>query len=97
MQKTHYSALLLFSVDLIEIIPERQTWDSHSGVKEDLLLFWMLRRLDWYRVTDVWTKRTAFIVSIGILIYIQQDATLHNLFYLETALHVSGGTSTHYQ
>jgi len=33
----------------------------------------------------------------NILIYIQQDATLHNLFYLETAVHVSGGTSTHYQ
>ena len=32
-----------------------------------------------------------------ILIYIQQDATLHCLFYLETALHVSGGTITHYQ
>jgi hypothetical protein len=29
----------------------------------------------------------------NILIYIQQDATLHSLFYLETALHVSGGTS----
>jgi len=26
--------------------------------------------------------------------YIQQDATLHSLFYLETALHVSGGTTT---
>ena len=35
--------------------------------------------------------------EICILIYIQQDATLHSLFYLETALHVSGGTSTHYQ
>jgi len=33
----------------------------------------------------------------NILIYIQQDATLHSLFYLETALHVSGGTSTRYQ
>ena len=32
-----------------------------------------------------------------ILIYVQQDATLHSLFYLETALHVSGGTSTHHQ
>ena len=31
------------------------------------------------------------------LIYIQQDAALHSLFYLETALHVSGGTSTHHQ
>jgi len=32
-----------------------------------------------------------------ILIYIQQDATLHSLFYLETAPHVSGGTTTHHQ
>jgi len=28
---------------------------------------------------------------------IQQDATLHSLFYLKTALHVSGGTTTHHQ
>ena len=33
----------------------------------------------------------------NILVYIQRDATLHTLFYLETALHVSGGTSTHHQ
>jgi len=33
----------------------------------------------------------------NILICIQQDATLHSLFYLETALHVSRGTSTHHQ
>jgi hypothetical protein len=39
-----------------------------------------------------------------IPIYIQQDATLHSLhslqlqyLYVETALHVSGGTSTHHQ
>jgi hypothetical protein len=32
-----------------------------------------------------------------ILIYIQQDATLHSLFYLETVLHVSGGTNTNQQ
>jgi hypothetical protein len=30
-------------------------------------------------------------------IYIQQDASLHSLFSLETALHVSGGTTTHHQ
>ena len=29
--------------------------------------------------------------------HIQQDATLHSLFYLETALLVSGGTITHKQ
>jgi len=33
----------------------------------------------------------------NILTYVQQDATLHSLFYLETALHVSCGTITHYQ
>jgi hypothetical protein len=33
-----------------------------------------------------------------ILIYVQQDATLHSLFFfLETALHVSAGTTTHHQ
>jgi len=29
--------------------------------------------------------------------YIQQDETLHSLFYLETAVHISGGTTTHHQ
>jgi hypothetical protein len=33
----------------------------------------------------------------NIPIYIQQDATLHSLFYLETALYISGGTITHHQ
>ena len=33
----------------------------------------------------------------NIPIYIQQDARLHSLLYLETALHVSGGTSIHHQ
>jgi hypothetical protein len=35
----------------------------------------------------------------NILIYkcIQQDATLYSLFYLEIALGVSGGTTTHHQ
>ena len=32
-----------------------------------------------------------------ILIYIQQDTKLHSLFYLETALHVSGSTTNHHQ
>jgi hypothetical protein len=32
-----------------------------------------------------------------IPMYIQPDATLLSLFYLETTLHVSGGTTTHHQ
>jgi len=51
------------------------------------------------------TKNTRFKLSFtrqryifpNILIYIQQDATIHSLFYLGTALHVSGGTITHHQ
>jgi len=35
--------------------------------------------------------------NILIYSYIQQDATLHSLFYLETAVHVSGGNITHHQ
>jgi len=30
-------------------------------------------------------------------VYIQQDATIHSLFYLKTVLHVSGDTITHHQ
>ena len=33
----------------------------------------------------------------NIPVHIQQDATLRSLFYLETTLHISGGTSTHHQ
>ena len=37
------------------------------------------------------------ILLRNILIYTQQDATLQSLFYLETAIHVLGGTTTHHQ
>jgi len=33
----------------------------------------------------------------SIPIYIQQDATLHSLFYLESVLHVLGGITNHHQ
>jgi hypothetical protein len=45
-------------------------------------------------------SRTSAIPEISwstIPIYIQQDETLHSLFHLENALHVSGGTTTHHQ
>jgi len=32
-----------------------------------------------------------------VSINVQQDTTIHSLFYLQTALHVSGGFSTHHQ
>jgi hypothetical protein len=33
----------------------------------------------------------------NIVIYVQQDEALHSLFYPETAVRVSGGTTTHHQ
>ena len=42
-------------------------------------------------------KQKYFHSNIYIYIYIQQNATLHSLFYLETALHISGGTTIHHQ
>jgi hypothetical protein len=36
-------------------------------------------------------------LQISYSIYIQQDEILHSLFYLETAVHVSGGTTTQRQ
>jgi len=38
-----------------------------------------------------------FFKECPILVYIQQGATLHSLFYLETALHISGDTTTRHQ
>jgi hypothetical protein len=36
-------------------------------------------------------------ISKFIQIHILRDATLHSLFYLETAVHVPGGTTTYHQ
>jgi hypothetical protein len=36
-------------------------------------------------------------VVFSIPVYIQQDETFRSLFYLETALHVSGANITHHQ
>jgi len=43
------------------------------------------------------SDETAKFKNKIIPIYIQKDATLHSLFYLETALRVSGGAPTHHQ
>jgi len=36
-------------------------------------------------------------IATYIPVYIQQDATVHSLFYLKTALQVSAGSITHHQ
>jgi hypothetical protein len=57
--------------------------------------------IDIYYVTTVLVLFSCVQLRLNILsdivIYTQQDATLHSLFYLETALYVSGGTTTHHQ
>jgi hypothetical protein len=56
---------------------------------------WLLRAHDCkYQACIINNSRSKFNVHWSvhrnnILIYLQQDATLHTLFYLETALHVS--------
>ena len=47
--------------------------------------------------TPLWFNVYGSVHRKNILIYIQRDATLHSLFYLENALHVSGGITTHHQ
>jgi hypothetical protein len=52
--------------------------------------------------TSTQTKYSLFNVHKSVHrkntpIHIQQDATLHSLFYPKTALHVSGGNITHHQ
>jgi hypothetical protein len=48
-----------------------------------------------YKIVNV--HGSAHRKNILIYEFIQQDATLHSLFYLETTLHVLVGTSTHHQ
>ena len=63
---------------------------SHTGDTEHFLLLQPERTHNIFNVHGSVHRN-------NILICIQQDAALHSLFYLETALHVSGGTSIHNQ
>jgi hypothetical protein len=49
------------------------------------------------QISRLFCWRERFLSYSNIPICIQQDATLHSLFCLETALHVLGGTITHHQ
>jgi hypothetical protein len=47
---------------------------------------------------NIYIQQDVMLILIYIiLIYIQKDATLHWLYYLETALHILGCTTTHHQ
>ena len=55
-------------------------------------MFWVISV--YFNIRNTLPKSGTFLLGH---LYIQQDAKLHSLFYLETALHVSGATSTHQQ
>jgi len=63
--------------------------------KDSILLIEALL-LSFY-ITAIYSQITVSTSRKSVLIYIQQDATLHSLFCLETALHVSSDTTTNYQ
>jgi hypothetical protein len=67
------------------------------NVMSYILLIFALAASGESKVREIHFNFHEYVHLNNILIYVQQDETLHNLFYLETALHVSGGTSTDHQ
>jgi len=67
------------------------TVSTASGICNTVIAICRYRRRVGTGLSVLW------VAYVYILIYIQQGATLHTLFYLETALHVSGGTIIHHQ
>jgi hypothetical protein len=75
-------------------------WVSASSVGSSW--FFLFRVACWKKFEiayfNYWRFVGNFVIFLfNILLHIQQDATLHSLFYLETALHVSGGITIHHQ
>jgi hypothetical protein len=91
-----YSSLAKVNISRI-LIPKLFCFD-------DKLLLLLVGRGEWEMAGNCSTQEMkhkfnghGFVHRKNILIYIQQDAMLHILFYLETALHVSVGTITDHQ
>ena len=66
-----------------------------TTLDEDLCTFMIILLSNRFRMRSVSDRSCR--ENQNTLIYIQQDSTLHSLFYLGTVLHVSGGTITHHQ
>jgi len=82
------AVILSYIATAVEVIVGQGTPNFH-GSPRPFLLFTVTIFFVFYVLGSVHRKH--------ILTYIQQDSILHSLFYLETALHVSGGTTTHHQ
>ena len=76
--------LVLLTLKIATRLAETSWWPPCNNITSI-----KLKCIRWYNVCGSVHRK-------NISLYIQQDATLHSLFYLETALHVSGGTSTHH-
>jgi hypothetical protein len=95
---------LLFRVTVVEV--PLAAVPCHRHIIFISRLFVQIAFLRLFAVQDWELCVTKYIFNLNmngetsdhcILIYVQQDARLRSLFYLETALHVSGGTITHHQ
>jgi hypothetical protein len=62
-----------------------------------LLVCLFVRSIRRFQINSAFFNVYGSVHRNNILIYIQQHATLHSLFYLETALHVLGSSTTHQQ
>ena len=87
-------ALPIYSVTTLECLHRMQCL---SGCQRWSCIHVQTQRGETPWVWREFVTRGCKTLRFHILIYVQQDATLHSSFYLETALHVSGGTTTHHQ
>ena len=87
-------SIATYSVISTEVLQRRHFFSWYLGGFVDLSLSLTLTHR---KIISFAILTWSFWEDKLLLIYIQQDATLHGLFYLETALHVSGGTTTHHQ
>jgi len=98
----YYKYIILFK------LVDHRRWRLPKQVGEDIVslyglyvhkLFYDKYCIPLHRMNDttVFFNVHGFLHRKNILIYVQQDEILCSLFYLETVLHVLGGTTTHHQ
>jgi len=89
-----------------EIIPLQTTWKENNWkTKEALARAAVTLETERIKGSNPWCSWwwLLFFYVYGTVhrnfmsVNVQQDATIHSLFHLHTALHVSGGLSTHHQ
>jgi hypothetical protein len=95
-QNTFCSGVAIFALLRHRSRQRRGKWDCACSQNEHLLFRSMWETYFCVRF-DSRNGRLKLLQSFWYTLYNRQDATLHSIFYLETALHVSGVTITHHQ